>query len=73
MEYLLKIKVDKKGKALINHLKSLDFVALNENENEIDPVEFRKMIQRAERSKPKPMTLDEVKARIAVWAKKRSS
>ena len=71
MEYLLKIKVDKKGKALINHLKSLDFVALNENENEIDPVEFRKMIQRAERSKP--MTLDEVKARIAVWAKKRSS
>lgn len=71
MEYLLKIKEDKKGKALINHLKSLDFVELNENDDEIDPVAFRKMIQRAERSKP--MTLEEAKKKSAEWLRKRKS
>ncbi|HUM47639.1 MAG TPA: hypothetical protein PLD84_11970, partial [Chitinophagales bacterium] len=63
MEYVLKVKRDKKGIALINHLKSLDFVELNKNENATDPVAFREMIKNAERSKP--MSMDEAKKKSA--------
>ncbi len=71
MEYLLSVKEDRRGKALINHLRSLDFVELNQSEPEIDVAEFKKMIKKAERSKS--MTLDEVKKRVAEWAKKKNS
>ncbi|HYV94673.1 MAG TPA: hypothetical protein VE978_23060 [Chitinophagales bacterium] len=68
MEYLLKVKEDKKGKALVNHLKSLDFVELDETHEEMDPLAFREMISKAEKSKPR--TLDELKAHIASWSEK---
>ena len=68
MEYLLKVKENKKGKALVNHLKSLDFVELDATHEEIDSLAFRKMIRKAEKSKPR--TLDELKAHIATWAEK---
>ena len=70
MEYVLKVKEDKKGKALINHLQSLDFIELQKQEDEIDPKSFRDMIRRAERSKS--LSLDEAKTRIAKWSKRKS-
>ncbi|MBC8045970.1 MAG: hypothetical protein H7Y00_04195 [Fimbriimonadaceae bacterium] len=69
MTYVLKIKSGKKGKALLDHLKSLDFVDINKFEEEkTDAAVFVEKIKKAEESKS--LSLDEVKHRIAAWARK---
>lgn len=69
MEYHLKIKKDKKGKALINHLKTLDFVELEEYEG-FDETLFKTIIKKNEKSHS--LSIDEIKDRLSVWAKKKN-
>ena len=69
MTYVVKIKENTKSKPLIDHLKTLDYVTIVQDEEVFSPAEFRKMIREAEKSKS--YTIDEAKTRLEKWKKRK--
>ena len=71
MNYTLRIKDEKKGKALIRRLKSLPFVELKrKTENDFDVEAFRRKIRKAERSKA--LTVSEAIEKTSGWLRKKN-
>ena len=69
MTYVVKIKENTKSKPLIDHLKTLDYVTIVQDEGVFSPAEFRKMIRASEKSRSIPF--EEAKRMSEKWKLKK--